>query len=177
MGTEIKSWPIINGKLAPIDSALKNEGRTEPYDLEPWLASHPEIIGTDIMMIGRQVRTKSGPIDLLGIDKSGNTVIIEIKRAELPRESLAQAIDYASDVAEWTVEKLGEVCTEYTKKTFHDTFNACFPDVDLEIITFNGTQRIVLVGFFHRGVTRENDRVVVRFLRRQCKRHRSRLRY
>src|SRR5262245_32425909 len=131
MGTEIKSWQIINGKLISIDTDLKNEGRTEPYDLEPWLASNPEIIGTDILIIGRQVMTRSGPIDLLGIDKLGNTVTIEIKRAELPRESLAQAIDYASDVAEWTVERLSEVCTEYTKKTLQDAFNEAFPDVDL----------------------------------------------
>src|SRR5689334_8241355 len=102
MGTEIKSWQIVGGKLSPIDTDLKGEGRTEPYDLEPWLASNPEIIGTGILIIGRQVLTRSGPIDLLAIDKSGNTIIIEIKRAELPRESLAQAIDYASNVAQWT---------------------------------------------------------------------------
>ena len=108
MGTEIKSWQIVNGKLTAIDTALKAEGRTEPYDLEPWLASNPEIICTDIMIIGRQVMTKSGPIDLLGVDRSGNTVVIEMKRAELPRETLAQAIDYASDVAEWTVERLAK---------------------------------------------------------------------
>ncbi|OPY49148.1 MAG: hypothetical protein A4E49_03229 [Methanosaeta sp. PtaU1.Bin112] len=76
MGTEIKTWQIIDGKLTSVVTALKDEGRTEPYDLEPWLASNPEIIGADIMIIGRQVMTKSGPIDLLGIDKSGNTVII-----------------------------------------------------------------------------------------------------
>jgi hypothetical protein len=99
------------------------------------------------MIIGRQVMTKSGPIDLLGIDKSGNTVVIEIKREELPRESLAQAIDYASAVAEWTVERLGETCSEYTKKTFEDAFNKVFPDVDLENVNINSTQRIVLVGF------------------------------
>ena len=58
MGTEIKTWQIISGKLTSIDTALKNEGRTEPYDLEPWLASTPEIIGADIVIIGRQVRTK-----------------------------------------------------------------------------------------------------------------------
>ncbi|KFI34460.1 hypothetical protein HX99_01880, partial [Peptococcaceae bacterium SCADC1_2_3] len=103
--------------------------------------------GTDIMLIGRQIMTKSGPIDLLGIDKSGNTVIIEIKRSELPRESLAQAIDYASDVAEWTVERLGEVCSKYTKKTLQESFNEFFPDVDLEIVNLNSTQRIILVGF------------------------------
>lgn len=147
MGTEIRTWQIIDGKLAGIDTALRDEGRTEPYDLEPWLASNPEIIGIDIIIIGRQVMTRSGPLDLLGIDKSGNTVIVEIKRAELPRESLAQAIDYASDVAEWTVEKLSEVCSEYTKKALQDVFNEAFPDVDLEAANLNSTQRIILVGF------------------------------
>jgi len=147
MGTEIKTWQIINGKLTSVDSSLKSEGRTEPYDLEPWLASNPEIMGTDIMIIGRQVVTKSGAIDLLGIDKSGNTVIVEIKRSELPRESLVQAIDYASGVAEWTVERLGEVCSEYTKKTLQESFNESFPDVDLETVNLNSTQRVLLVGF------------------------------
>ena len=146
MGTEIKSWQIVDGKLTAIRTALKDEGRTEPYDLEPWLASNPEIIGPDIMIIGQQVMTKSGPIDLLGVDRSGNTVIIEIKRAELPRETLAQAIDYASDVAEWTVERLSEVCADYTKKTFEEAFNEAF-EVDLENLNLNSTQRIVLVGF------------------------------
>ncbi len=147
MGTEIKTWQIIDGKLTSIDTTLKREDRNEPYDLEPWLASNPEIIGTDIMIIGRQVMTKSGSIDLLGIDKSGNTVVIEIKRAELPREALVQAIDYASNVAEWTTEKLGEVCWAYTSKVFGDAFNEAFPDVDLESVSLNNTQRIVLVGF------------------------------
>ena len=147
MGTEIKTWQIIDGKLTSFDTDLKKGGRTEPYDLEPWLASNPEIIGTDIMIIGRQVITKSGPIDLLGIDKSGNTVIIEIKRSELPRESLAQAIDYASNVAEWTVEKLSEIYSSYTSKAFGDAFNEAFPDVDLDNVNLNSTQRIVLVGF------------------------------
>jgi hypothetical protein len=147
MGTEIKSWQIIEGKLTPIDTDLKKEKKTEPYDLEPWLASNPEIIGSDIMIMGRQVMTKSGPIDLLGLDKSGNIVVIEIKRDELPRESLAQAIDYASDVAEWTAERLSDVCSTYTKKTFEDAFNDAFPDVDLENVNLNSTQRIILVGF------------------------------
>jgi hypothetical protein len=147
MGTEIKTWQIVNGKLTAINAALKDDGRTEPYDLEPWLASNPEIIGTDIMIIGQQVMTRSGPIDLLGIDRSGNTVIIEIKRAELPRETLAQAIDYASDVAEWTVERLSEICADYTKRTFEEAFAEAFPDADMENLNINNTQRIVLVGF------------------------------
>ncbi len=147
MGTEIKTWQIVDGKLVAIDTTLKDEGRKEPYDLEPWLASNPEIIGTDILIIGRQVMTKSGPIDLLGIDRAGNTAIIELKRDKLPRDALAQAIDYASDVAEWTVERLSTECSKYCEKTLEEAFNEAFPDVDLENLNLNSTQRIVLVGF------------------------------
>lgn len=147
MGTEIKTWQIVDGKLVPIRTALKDNQRTEPYDLEPWLASNPEIIGSDIAIIGQQVMTKSGPVDILGIDRSGNTVIIEIKRDQLPRECLAQAIDYASDVAGWTVDRLSEICGPYAKRSLEEVFNEAFPDVDLESVNLNSTQRIVLVGF------------------------------
>ncbi|HOC68040.1 MAG TPA: endonuclease NucS [Candidatus Hydrogenedentes bacterium] len=157
MGTEIKTWQIIDGRLTVIDTTLKDAGRTEPYDLEPWLASNPEIIGTDVMIIGRQVMTKSGPIDLLGVDRSGNTVIIEIKRAELPRETLAQAIDYASNVAEWTIERLSEICTKYSNRAFEEAFAESFPDADMENLNVNSTQRIVLVGF---SITSSLERMI-----------------
>lgn len=147
MGTEIKTWQIVEGKLQVLATSLRNEGRTEPYDLEPWIASNPSIIGDDICIIGTQVLSKSGPIDILGIDQSGNTVIVELKREKLPRECLAQAIDYASDVATWSAERLSEVCSKYWSKTLQEVFNDAFPDVDLEGVTLNSTQRIVLVGF------------------------------
>lgn len=94
------------------------------------------------------MQTRSGPIDLLGIDSSGNTVIVELKRDELPRECLAQAIDYASDVAGWTVERLREISLTYLKKTLELAFSEAFPDADIESLSINSTQRIVLVGFF-----------------------------
>lgn len=147
MGTEIKTWQIIDGKLQSITTNLKDEGRTEPYDLEPWLESNAGILGPEIIIIGRQTMSKSGPIDLLGIDKIGNVVIVEIKRDKLPREALAQAIDYASDAAEWSIEKLGEICSEYSGKTLEETFAESFPDVDVENLNINDTQRIILVGF------------------------------
>ncbi len=147
MGTEIKTWQIVDGKLEFISTNLKSEGRTEPYDLEPWLESNPAIIGSNITIIGRQTMSKSGPIDLLGIDKAGNVVIIEIKRDKLPREALVQAIDYASNAAEWTIEKLSEICSEYSGKSLEETITESFPDVDIENLNINDTQRIVLVGF------------------------------
>lgn len=147
MGTEIRTWQIADGKLQPIRTALRDESRTEPYDLEPWIASQSEIVGADLLIIGRQVQTRSGPIDLLGIDSLGNTVVVELKRDDLPRECLAQAIDYASNVAGWSPERLGEVCAAYLKKPLDTAFQEAFPDADLESISINGAQRIVLVGF------------------------------
>jgi hypothetical protein len=74
-------------------------------------------------------------------------VVIELKRDRLPREALAQAIDYASDVATWSVEKISEVCTSNTGKTLEEIFEEQFPDIELESININSTQRILLVGF------------------------------
>lgn len=147
MGTEIKTWQIVEGKLKAINTSLRSEGRTEPYDLEPWIASNPAIIGPDITIIGRQVMSKSGRIDLLGIDKSGNLVIIEMKRDQSPRGALVQAIDYASDAAEWSIDKLSEICYDYSGKSLEERVNEAFSDVDVESLNINETQRIVLVGF------------------------------
>lgn len=147
MGTEIKTWQIVDGKLQSITTNLKDEGRTEPYDLEPWIESNASILGTDIVIIGRQTMSKSGPIDLLGIDKTGNVVIVEIKRDKLPREALTQAIDYASDAAEWNIEKLGGICSEYSGKSLEETLTESFPDIDVENLNINDTQRIILVAF------------------------------
>ena len=147
MGTEIKTWQIIGGKLQAVSTDLRSEGRTEPYDLEPWIESNPGILGSDIAIIGRQVITRSGAMDLLGIDKTGNLVVVEIKRDKLPREALAQAIDYASDSADWTIEKLGEICSEYAGKSLEECMSEAFPDLDVENLKINDTQRIILVGF------------------------------
>ena len=147
MGTEIRTWQIENGSLKSINSRLQDNGRTEPYDLEPWIKSNPEILGSDIAIIGRQISSKSGPIDLLGIDSSGNIVVVELKRDKLPREALAQAIDYVSDVAMWSIEKVSEVCASNSDKSLEEIFEEQFPDVDLESININSMQRILLVGF------------------------------
>jgi RecB family endonuclease NucS len=89
MATQIKSWQIVDGALKPIETTLKEQGKSEAYDLESWIASDSSVIGPDLRVIGRQVRTASGPLDLLGIDRTGDLVVIEIKRDLLPRQALA----------------------------------------------------------------------------------------
>lgn len=147
MSTEIKTWQVVDGKLQPVLGGLVDAGRKEYADLETWIASNPAIVSTDITFIGRQAITKSGPLDLLGIDNHGNAIVVELKRDMLPREALAQAIDYASDIAEWSVERLSEICIQYTGKNLEEHLVQSFPDIDLENININESQRIFLVGF------------------------------
>ncbi len=147
MSTEIQVWQVSDGRLQPLEGGLAEAGRREYEDLEAWIASNPAIIGRDIAIIGRQVPTKGGPLDLLGIDSHGDTVVIELKRDRLPREALAQAIDYASDVAAWGADRLSEICRGYTGRSLEEHLAEAFPDMDLENTTINGSQRILLVGF------------------------------
>jgi hypothetical protein len=147
MTTSIKTWQIKDGRLHPLETSLATEGRTEAYDLEAWIETDPSILSSDLVLVGRQVATRSGPLDLMAVDRSGNIVIIELKRDRLPREVLAQAIDYASDVAGWSVERIGEVCAKHTGRDLQEVLADAFPDLDLETINLNESQRIILVGF------------------------------
>lgn len=146
MATEIGVWQIVDGKLEHLDKSMVESGNLE-IDLEKWIKENPEILGQDILIIGEQVRTKSGPLDFLGIDKSGNLIVIELKRDKLPREALSQAIDYVSDVAAWDLDKIDEVCLKYTEQGLEDYLNESFGDIDLDNLIINGTQRILLLGF------------------------------
>ena len=146
MPTEIRVWQLGDGKLIRLESTMAEGGRTETKDLQQWIKYCPEILGEDIRIIGENVPTKSGPLDLLGLDNLGNAVIIELKRDLVPREAIAQAMDYASDVASWGLDKLDEVCRDYTDQTLDTYLNEFLQDQKFEDISWNTSQRILLVG-------------------------------
>lgn len=98
-------------------------------------------------IIGEQIPTKIGLVDFLAIDRAGNLVVVELKRDRLPREVLAQAVDYASDVAGWDADKASEVCVKYAGQTVQDLLKEGFGDIDLGDLVINKVQRILLVGF------------------------------
>ncbi|MFA0834574.1 MAG: endonuclease NucS domain-containing protein [Methanobacterium formicicum] len=147
MTTEIGVWEVINGKLEPIDVSLAQAGRRESEDLEKWIKNNPVILGQDILIIGEQVRTKSGPLDLLGIDKSGDLVIVELKRDKLPREVIAQALDYVSDVASWDLDRISDECLKFSGSSLEDYLNENFDEIEFEDLKVNENQRLLLVGF------------------------------
>jgi RecB family endonuclease NucS len=140
MATEIKVWQIINETLQPIETSMVEEKRLEK-DLENWIKTHPEILGENILIIGEQVSTNAGVIDFLGIDASGDLIIIELKRDRLGRDALAQAIDYASEVASWTKEDINERINQNLENLLNDK------NFQLQDSSINENQKILLVGF------------------------------
>lgn len=148
MSTRIDVWQIgPDGKsVTPLDETMSEAGRTEPVDLQAWVRQAPELLGEPLLIIGEQVQTRSGPLDFLALDADGNTVVVELKRDTLARDALTQALDYASDVASWDVERLNSECRGFRDQPLEEALAAAFPDADLAELKLNGIQRILLVG-------------------------------
>ncbi|GAB4240059.1 MAG: hypothetical protein Kow00109_15090 [Acidobacteriota bacterium] len=147
MATEIRVWQVQHGQLEPVVASLQQEGRLEVGDLEKWIRSQPVLLGEDLAIVGEQVQTRSGPMDFLALDRSGNLVVVELKRDRLPREALAQALDYASDVASWDADKISEIFERYAQRPVDEFLGQVFPEEDLAEFTVNRGQRVLLVGF------------------------------
>lgn len=120
--------------------------------LEEWLESNPDGIVEDgkLLIVGRQVTTNLGStIDLLALDREGDVVVIELKRDRTPRETLAQALEYASFAEALSAEELEVILGQYLNEEsvrlaeYHRQYFALEPD---EAVSFNKDQRIVVVG-------------------------------
>jgi len=157
MATEIKTWEIVDEQLKLVNTRLSDNQRKEREDLEKWIKTNPEILGDDILIIGEQVQTSSGYVDFLGIDKTGNTVIVELKRDKLPREIIAQAIDYASDIVSWDIDRLSEICQSTNNQGLEDFISENFTELNTEDIIINNSQRLLLVGF---GIDEPTNRMI-----------------
>ena len=84
--------------------------------LEDWIEANPHLLlgNEPLAILGRQVRTGENKIlDLLALDRTGATVVIELKRGETPREVVAQAVEYAAWVDTLSREQLDEVVEAY----------------------------------------------------------------
>ncbi len=69
--------------------------------LQQWIWDDPSLLGEPLALLGREVRTAyNKKIDLLAIDEHKNVCVVELKRDKTPRDVIAQALDYASWIAE-----------------------------------------------------------------------------
>ncbi len=141
---------------------INNEGNFTPYkeqnfkinniekDLEILLEKNPDYFfeNTKILIIGRQVSTNfNAYIDLLGIDKIGNVVVIELKRDKTPRETIAQILEYASFIENLNYEQLNEIFKEYygEESNLEDYHNQYFIQEPDQQVSFNKNMRLLII--------------------------------
>jgi len=140
MAFNMKLWKTNGEELSEIQSQkLKSEAR-----LETWIEKDPSLIGTEVLFIGRQVSTDyGGRIDLLGIDRQGDLVVLELKRDKTPRDVVAQVLDYASWIRNLTYREINAIASGYLKQNLSAAFNECFGEAIPEKINTN--HRMVIV--------------------------------
>jgi hypothetical protein len=96
-------------KAVPLEAVHSSE--TERV-LEDLLVGSPDLLQPQLVLVGRQIPTAGGPLDLLGVDADGRLVVFELKRGVLTRDAIAQVLDYASDLAAMSSEALARLVEE-----------------------------------------------------------------
>lgn len=137
------------GKMIPYkEIKFKDENRES--DLETLLETNPEYFfeGSKILNIGRQITTNlNSVIDLLGIDKTGNTVVVELKRNKTSRDTIAQLLEYASFVENLDYSQLNEIHQNYSGEdiSLEDYHQQYFQNESDEKVSFNKFSKLVIV--------------------------------
>lgn len=83
-------------------------------DLEAWIEQDPRLLDAGLIVISRQMNIPGvGKVDLLCVDPQGRATVVEIKRGQLSRDTIAQALDYASAIASMPPDVLQQHVTQY----------------------------------------------------------------
>lgn len=109
---KIKLWRVDESGQVSAQEVHDVEQVDAEEKLEDLLVQSPQLLMDDLTLIGRQVETSGGPLDLLGVDGDGALVVFELKRGTLTRDAVSQIVDYASYLAEMEPENLSAHVSE-----------------------------------------------------------------
>jgi hypothetical protein len=101
-------------KLEP--AGLTAYGASERDGLLRLLRSQIDIVAPDVLVVGEEVggaEDASRPIDLLGVDKQGNLVVIDLETAEDRGQLELQAIRHAAMLSAMTFDEITEIFTRH----------------------------------------------------------------
>ena len=110
-------YRIENNELLPLErTTFAQQGLQERHDLQALLKARIEVIATDTLIVAEEFgewEDSRRRIDLLGIDKDANLVVVELKRTEDGGHMELQAIRYASMISTLTFGKLVKIFERY----------------------------------------------------------------
>lgn len=146
------------------EKSFSELGFKERNHLQEWIANNPELLGEDILIIQKEFsgfNDTNERLDLLGLDKQGNLVVIENKLDDSGKDVTWQSIKYASYCSTLTKEQIIRIYQDYLKKN-NDGANAeenlteFFDSADINEVVINSgsKQRIILIAAnFRKEVT------------------------
>jgi hypothetical protein len=133
-------WRVSEAGPVPVHEAAVAQEK----NLEDWLVSDPTILGTQLLLIGRQVATSFGGfIDILAIDADARVHVLELKRDKTPREVVAQLLDYASWVRQLTQDDLASIFSDKVGGDLAQAFAEFFPNPFPDVV--NADQQLTIV--------------------------------
>jgi hypothetical protein len=147
---EIRLWKVNGPKDSPTITDISSVAQTQTEEmLEEILVKSPNLLSGGLKLVGRQIETRGGPLDLLGVDEDGRLVVFELKRGLLTREAVAQIVDYASYLAELSPTDINSLITSSSGKLgierIHDF--ASWYEVEFgKSLNTIGNPKMVLVG-------------------------------
>jgi len=98
----------------------------ERKHIEEWIRTNPEMLGEDLLIVSIEFdrfSNSSDRLDVLALDRSGNLVVVELKRDSATGYADLQAIRYAAMVSSMTIELLLPYYISYRKKYYKETLS------------------------------------------------------
>lgn len=138
---------IENKKLIEIPATSFGElNLKERFDIQEWIDGTPEILGEELLIIGKELILSSGRrLDLLAVDKQGALCVIELKRDDSGTDVEWQAIKYASYCSSFSQDDVYKHFAEYLSTDADDAQVKIEEFINCEPEDLNQQQRIILV--------------------------------
>lgn len=123
-------------------------GFKERQDIQEWVANNPNILGENLLVIGKEFsgfdRTNER-LDLLAIDADGTLVVIELKRDHSGTDTHWQAIKYASYFRQAKQDDIVRMLAEYRKESEDDALSELLQHIGADDLgALNNDQRVIL---------------------------------
>jgi hypothetical protein len=110
----------INLSKIPLGKAQRGKPSIEK-SLVDWVERDPSLVQDGLLIVGRQIHTEAGDIDLLGIDPAGRWVVTVMRTGGIRRETILKAVDYADCIARMDEDELITNMDSYLKPHHTDT--------------------------------------------------------
>jgi len=111
-------FEVNSNRLVEIKTTFKNEKFYEKYDLQRLLAKQFQLLSEDILIISEEFcdwEDSKRRIDLLGLDRNGKIVVIELKRTITGGHMELQALRYAAMVSSMNIDQIVRTYDKHLK--------------------------------------------------------------